>query len=79
MHDKDLYTLAVLNYKKLHQGLNYDELFPVDWGTGNYHLKIEIIAEAITKKILIKDTDLYKERFLNNNCFDNFGNKKHFK
>lgn len=65
MQDKDLYVIAVLRYKKENLNLNYDELFPAGWdSSNNYHLKIEIIAEAIKNQVLIKDTDLYQKSFV---------------
>ena len=63
--DKDLYTLAVLRYKEENPNLDLDNLFSSDWNLNkNYKLKIEIIAEAIQKHILVEDTDLYKEKIL---------------
>ena len=64
MQDKDLYVIAVLRYKEANPNLTTEELFPFDWNSNsNYHLKIEIIAEAIQNHILIKDTKLYQEGF----------------
>lgn len=69
MQDKDLYVIAVLRYKEKNNNLKEDNLFPLDWNSStNYHLKVEIIAEAIKKNILIKDTELYNTKFNNNRC-----------
>lgn len=64
MQDKDLYVIAVMRYKEENSGLTEEELFPYDWNlNSNYHLKIEIIAEAIKNGVLIKDTELYRNSF----------------
>lgn len=64
MEDKDLYTIAVLRYKEVNSGIKEEDLFPLDWySNNNYHLKVEIIAEAIQRHILVKDTKLYNEKF----------------
>ena len=61
--DYNLYVLAEIAYKKEHEDLNDEELFPFDWySITNYKLKIEIIGEALKENILIKDTRLYKGR-----------------
>lgn len=63
--DKDLYALAVLRYKEETPNLDLDNLFSSDWNLNkNYKLKIEIIAEAIQKGILVEDTDTYKQVFV---------------
>ena len=64
MQDKDLYVIAVMRYKKMNPDLEYSELFPMNWdSSNNYHLKVEIIAEAIQNNVLVKDTKLYNENF----------------
>ena len=64
MQDKELYVIALMRYKEANPGLTDEELFPFDWNlSSNYHLKIEIIAEAIISGVLIKETDLYKNSF----------------
>ena len=64
MQDKELYVIAVMRYKEINPDLTDEELFPFDWNlNNNYHLKIEIIAEAIKNGVLIKETDLYKNSF----------------
>lgn len=64
MQDKELYVIAVMRYKKTNPDLTDEELFPFDWNlNNNYHLKVEIIAEAIKNGVLIKETDLYKNSF----------------
>lgn len=64
-NDKDLYTLAVLSYKKENPNLDLDNLFSSDWNLNkDYKLKVEIIAEAIQKGILVEDTDTYKQVFV---------------
>ena len=67
MQDKELYTIAVMRYKEENPNIDSNDLFPTDFNlSDNYHLKVEVIAEAIQKKILVKDTDLYKDNFSNN-------------
>ena len=64
MQDKELYVIAVMRYKETNPNLTDEELFPLDWNlNNNYHLKIEIISEAIRNCVLIKETDLYKNSF----------------
>ena len=61
--DLNLYVMAELNYKKLHD--SDDNIFPMDWYSNkNYKLKTEIIAEAIKKNIKIEDTELYNTKFI---------------
>ena len=64
MKDKDLYTIAVMRYKEENPDIKDDDLFLNDFNiSSNYHLKVEIIAEAINNKLLIVDTELYKKNF----------------
>ena len=64
MQDKDLYTIAVMRYKEENPNIKGEDLFPMDFNiSSNYHLKVEIIAEAMQKKILVVDTELYKNYF----------------
>ena len=64
-NDKDLYTLAVLSYKKETPNLDLDNLFSSDWNLNkNYKLKIEIIAEAIQNGITVEETDTYQKVFI---------------
>lgn len=66
--DYKLYVLAELNYKKNNPGMNEEELYPEDWFLiNNYKLKNEIIAEALEKNILIKDTSKYLDFIQNVN------------
>ena len=59
----NLYVLAEIAYKKEHQDLEENELFPADWySISNYQVKTEIIAEAIKNKKLKFETELYKNR-----------------
>ena len=61
--DYNLYVLAEIAYKKEHEDLSNEELFPFDWySITNYKSKIEIIGEALKENILIKETKLYKGR-----------------
>ena len=61
--DYNLYVLAEIAYKKEHENLSDDDLFPFDWySIRNYKLKVEIISEAIKEKKLIFETKLYNER-----------------
>ncbi len=63
--DKQLYILAILNYKKKHPKIDNQELFPSDFYLNqDYHLKVEIIAEAIQKGIRVEDTDGYQNNFV---------------
>lgn len=77
MQDKELYVIAVMRYKETNSDLTDEELFPFDWNlSSNYHLKTEIIAEAIRSGVLIKETDLYRNSFARrckvlNNYFKN--------
>ena len=59
----NLYVLAEIAYKKEHQDLEENELFPEDfYSISNYQVKTEIIAESIKNKKLISETELYKNR-----------------
>lgn len=61
--DYKLYVLAEITYKKENEDKSEEELFPFDWySIKNYKYKVEIIGEALKKNILIKETELYKER-----------------
>ena len=61
--DYNLYVLAEIAYKKEHENLTDEELFPFDWySIRNYKSKIEIISEALKEKKLIKETILYNKR-----------------
>ena len=63
-NDKILYNLAVLRYKEINSKFDDKELFPSDFYLSkDYHLKVEIIAEAIQKNILVEDTNGYKNNF----------------
>lgn len=69
MQDKDLYVIAVMRYKEANPNQKEENLFPMDWDmNNNYRLKIEIISEAISNQVLIKDTEIYKNQFINNKC-----------
>ena len=58
--DYNLYVIAELSYKKEHPEIKEDDLYPANWySINNYKLKNEIIAEAIQKKVLVKDTPKY--------------------
>jgi len=60
--DYDLYVMSEIAYKDKYKLDSEDELFPDNWySSKNYKVKIEIIAEAIEKNILIEETDRYKE------------------
>lgn len=59
-----LYTLAELSYQKHFENKIEDKelLYPEGWYSNqNYNLKIDIIAEAISKNILIEYTVKYQE------------------
>ena len=65
MEDSDykLYVLAEIAYKRENKDFDEDIIFPKDWySMRNYKSKVEIIAEALKHKCLIKDTKLYNER-----------------
>ena len=69
MQDKDLYVIAELRYQEVNQGIDDSVLYPFGWEEiPDLHTKIEIIAEAIQKGVLIKDTDLYKSSFDSSHC-----------
>ena len=58
----DLYVMAESKYKKSHEDLDDDELFPDNWYSGdNYYLKNKILAEAMMNNCLIKETEKYQE------------------
>ena len=68
--DLNLYTLAELKYKKIHN--NENNIFPIDWYSNkNYKLKVEIIAEAIKNNIKINETSLYQNKFSEQVKLDN--------
>lgn len=65
--DYKLYLLADLKYKKEHNDLEDTELYPDDWfSSSNYKIKNEIIGEALKRKVLVKDTSIYKKTKQNN-------------
>ncbi len=58
--DLDIYAFAELRYES--EMKDRKDIYPDGWYSfDDYMLKTKIIAEAIRKKILIKDTDLYKK------------------
>lgn len=60
--DYKLYVLADLKYKKEHVQLDDSELYPEDWfSSSNYKLKNEMIGEALKRKVLVRDTSIYKK------------------
>lgn len=64
--DYDLYVLSEIAYKNKHSLEDDETIFPSNWySSKNYKLKIEIIAEAIEKSILIEETDAYKHALIN--------------
>lgn len=66
--DKDLYTLAVMRYKEENPNIDVYSSFTDDWNISkNYNLKTTIIADAINNHVLIENTELYKENFVNDN------------
>ncbi len=65
--DYKLYLLADFKYKKEHNGLEDTELYPDDWfSNSNYRMKNEMISEALKRKVLVKDTSMYKKTKQNN-------------
>ena len=64
---EDYYILTEESYVKKWKEknkLNFDEkqLFPYNWyKIEDYKLKLEILAEALKKDILIEETNKYKE------------------
>ena len=57
----NIYVLAELAYKDEHLDIKEDELYPGKWYEyTDYREKTEIIADAIKRKKLIKDTDMYR-------------------
>ncbi len=60
--DYDLYVMSEIAYKDKNKLESDETLFPDNWYISkNYKLKIEIIAEALEKDTLIKNTSLYQE------------------
>lgn len=60
----ELYTLIELSYEKHFKSLvdEYESLYPIDWyKIRSYKEKIEILSESLSKNILIKDTEKYKD------------------
>ncbi len=56
----DIYAIAELRYEE--EMKNIKDIYPDGWySMDDYILKTKIICEAINKKVLIKDTDLYKK------------------
>ena len=63
--DLNLYVIAEIRYKKEHLGEDEKNIFPADWySSKNYKLKTEIIAEAIKNKVMIEETNLYQNKFV---------------
>ena len=68
--DKDLYTMAVIRYKK--ENPNVDKDFSAEWNlSDNYRMKTIIIAEAIKNHMLVEDTPSYKKLFIENSEYKN--------
>lgn len=60
--DFKLYLMADLKYKKEHFQLEESKLYPENWFSSfNYKLKNEIISEALKRKVLVKDTSIYRK------------------
>lgn len=66
--DEMVYKMMEINYikamgrKVTSNPLDNDDLYPLDWFSNqNYRKKIDILTEAINKKILIIDTEGYNE------------------
>lgn len=60
-----LYLMAEHNYINAHPDLTEDELFPPDWyRSQNYFLKNKILAEALIKGILVRETERYQKHFI---------------
>jgi len=66
--DEMVYKMMEINYIKAmgrevtSNPLDNDDLYPLDWFTNqNYRKKIDILTEAIDKKILIINTEGYNE------------------
>ena len=58
----DLYVMAEAKYKDSHKDLNEEELFPFDWySSEDYFTKNKILAEAMARNVLIKDTMKYQD------------------
>jgi hypothetical protein len=69
MEDKDLYVLAVMRYKEENPNIDANLLFPQNWDSSDdYHLKVEIIANAIQNNVLISETELYRTSFNDGKC-----------
>ena len=62
--DLNIYAFAELRYEE--ENKEKDDIYPDGWYLiDDYVLKTKIITEAIKKRILIKDTDLYKKHSIN--------------
>lgn len=66
--DEMIYKMMEINYIKAmgrevsSNPIDNDDLYPLDWFSNqNYRKKIDILTEAIDKKILIIDTEGYNE------------------
>lgn len=60
-----LYVTAELNYINRHKDKTIEELFPDGWyGIKDYDFKIKVIIDSIKNSILIKDSELYKNRMM---------------
>ncbi len=62
--DKTIYLITLQTYLEKNNCLNdsekQKELFPSNWNTiTDYHLKAEIINEALTNNIKVEETKLY--------------------
>ena len=62
---EQIYTIATMRYQEENPGVSMEELYPVGWHTNdNYKLKVNIIAEALKKHVLVIDTELYNQSFV---------------
>lgn len=66
--DEMIYKMMEINYIKAmgrevsSNPIDNDDLYPLDWFSNqNYRKKIDILTEAIDKKILIINTEGYNE------------------
>ncbi len=63
--EKEVYTIALMRYAKEYPDDDIMNSFPVGWNLcKDYSLKTRIIAEAIQKHILVQETELYKNKFI---------------
>lgn len=65
----NLYVIAEMRYQSVNKDVSSELLYPLGWeDIANVELKVNILSEAISKKILIVDTELYKDVLNEGRC-----------